>query len=66
VRPVYPPIAWEKLLEGISGVRAITVPLDNHRYLARTELKARASEVLRAVGVRLPPLVMVSAANRNN
>jgi hypothetical protein len=63
---VHPPVAWEKLLEGISRVRAITVPLDNQRYLARTELKAHASEVLRAVGVRLPPLVIISAANRNN
>jgi len=56
VAPARLPIPWEKLLEDLSQVRAITVRLDDQRYLMRTELKGQASEVFRAVGVRPPPL----------
>jgi hypothetical protein len=54
--PVRLPIPWEKLLEDLSQVRAITVCMDNQRDLMRTELKGYTSEVFRAVGVRPPPL----------
>jgi DDE family transposase len=54
--PARLPIPWDKLLEDLSQVRAITVRLDNQRYLMRTELQGHASEVFRAIGVRPPPL----------
>jgi transposase len=56
VAPARLPIPWEKLLADLSQVRAITVRVDNQRYLMRTELKGHAPEVFRAVGVRPPPL----------
>jgi hypothetical protein len=42
-------------------VRAITVRLDNQRYLMRTELQGHASEAFRAIGVRPPPLAHIGA-----
>jgi hypothetical protein len=56
VEPARLLMPWEKLLEYLPQVRAITVRLDNQRYLMRTELKGHSSEVFRAVGVPPPPL----------
>jgi len=56
MEPARLPVPWEKLLQDLSQVRAITVRLDNQRYLMRTELKGHAHEAFRAVGLRPPPL----------
>ncbi len=59
VEPARLPLPWEKLLQDLSQVRAVTVRLDDQRYLMRTELKGHASEVFRAVGLRPPPLAQL-------
>jgi transposase len=59
VEPARLPIPWEKLLEDLSQVRAVTVRLEDQRYLMRTELKGHASEAFRAVGLRPPPLAQM-------
>ncbi len=59
VEPARLPIPWEKLLQDLTQVRAVTVRLDDQRYLMRTELKGHASEAFRAVGLRPPPLAQL-------
>jgi hypothetical protein len=49
-------IPWDKLLQDLSQVRAITVRLDDQRYLMRTELRGHAHAAFRALGLRPPPL----------
>jgi hypothetical protein len=59
VEPARLPLPWEKLLQDLAQVRAVTVRLDDQRYLMRTELKGHASEAFRAVGLRPPPLAQL-------
>lgn len=46
---------WDDLLRDLSQVRAVTVRLEDQKYLLRTELKGYANFAFRAVGVRPPP-----------
>jgi hypothetical protein len=59
LEPARLPLPWEKLLQDLSQVRAVTVRLDDQRYLMRTELKGHAHEAFRAVGLRPPPLAQM-------
>jgi len=59
VEPARLPIPWEKLLEDLAQVRAVTVRLDDQRYRMRTELKGHASAAFRAVGLPPPPLAEI-------
>jgi hypothetical protein len=59
VAPARLPIPWEKLLQDLSQVRAVTVRLDHQRYRMRTELQGHAHEAFRAVGLRPPPLAQL-------
>lgn len=47
---------WDDLLRDLSQVRAVTVRLDDQRYLLRTEFKGEANVAFRALGLRPPPL----------
>jgi hypothetical protein len=62
VEPARLPLRWEKLLQDLSQVRAVTVRLDDQRYLMRTELKGHAHQAFRAVGLRPPPLAQMVTA----
>jgi hypothetical protein len=59
VEPARLPIPWEKLLQDLSQVRAVTVRLDDQHYLMRTELKGHAREAFRTAGLRPPPLAQM-------
>lgn len=49
-------VPWDDLLRDLSQVRAVTVRLDDQRYLLRTEFKGEANVAFRALGLRPPPL----------
>ncbi len=56
------PVPWDDLLQDLAQVRAVTVRLEEERYLLRTELKGHAGLAFRAVGVRPPPLAQALGA----
>lgn len=50
------PIEWDALIQDLSQVRAVTIRMEDERYLLRTDFRGHAAEVFRAAGVRPPPL----------
>lgn len=48
-------VPWDELLRDLGQVRAVTVRLEDKKYLLRTEMKGHANFAFRAVGVRPPP-----------
>ncbi len=49
-------VSWDELIRDLSSLRALRVRLDGAPYLLRTELRGRANEAFRALGVRPPAL----------
>lgn len=52
-------VGWDDLIRDLSRLRAITLRLDGHRYLLRTDLTGVAHVAFQAVRLRPPPLAQL-------